>query len=84
MRQALVAGPQRVDRATRHPRRRPGGGRARADRARPALRAELTVDHGERLHRRYLSIPYASVQYEVEPDGLHRLTPFATADLLAR
>src|SRR5690606_31804638 len=51
--------------------------------ARPALRAELVIDHGTRRHRRYLAIPYASVQHEVD-DGLHRLTPFATADLLAR
>ena len=51
--------------------------------ARPALRAELVVDFGAQRHRRYLSIPYASVQHEVD-DGLHRLTPFATSDLLAR
>jgi hypothetical protein len=51
---------------------------------RPALRAELVGDGGARLHRRYLSIPYASVQHEVDADGLHRLTPFATSDLLAR
>jgi hypothetical protein len=51
--------------------------------ARPALRAELVVGYGARRHRRYLAIPYASVQHEVD-DGLHRLTPFATSDLLAR
>lgn len=52
--------------------------------ARPALRAELAVDRGAVAHRRYLCIPYASVEHEVTGDGLHRLTPFATADLLAR
>lgn len=52
--------------------------------ARPALRAELVIDRGARLHRRYQCIPYASVEHEIGADGLHRLTPFATADLLAR
>lgn len=52
--------------------------------SRPALRAELIIGGGAVVHRRYLSIPYASVEHEIDTDGLHRLTPFATADLLAR
>lgn len=48
-----------------------------------ALRAEAVVDHGRTFLRRYHCVPYASVEHQ-DDDGVHRFTPFATIDLLAR
>lgn len=48
-----------------------------------ALRADALVDGGATFRRRYHAVPYASVEHEVDAD-LHRFTPFATEDLLAR
>ena len=47
------------------------------------LRAELVIDGGRTLTRRFHAVPYASVEHAVE-HGVHRFTPFATVDVLAR
>ncbi len=48
-----------------------------------ALVARLHVAGPAPLDLRCFAVPYASVEHR-EEDGLHRLTPFATEDLLAR
>lgn len=47
------------------------------------LRADLVVSGSRSLRRRFHAIPYASVEHEVV-DEVHRFTPFATVDVLAR
>jgi len=55
-----------------------------------ALRADVTVtpnptssDGAAVWHRRYHAVPYAAMAHD-HHDGVHRFTPFATEDLLAR